>query len=210
MSTRRVHLILGLGNPGKEYAATYHNVGFLAVERLKNTITMTMTMARSGKERLFEWKEFCHSDRDSDCTVLARPLIFMNDSGRAVKQLLQKFKTKPEKILAIHDDSDIALGDYKLAYDRGAAGHNGVQSIINALGTKKFYRLRIGIRPTLRTSDVPNIKAAHLRTSDVQRLKAGDFVLKKITAAHKKILADVLTRAFQELTNDQQLTTNDF
>jgi len=92
----------------------------------------------------------------------------MNESGKAVKEAVKYFRAKPEEILIIHDDSDIELGKYKISFGRGSAGHQGVESIIKSLGTKNFWRLRIGIRRT-------------------KRKKAGEFVLKKITPADKLV-----------------------
>ena len=109
--------------------------------------------------------------------------VFMNQSGRFTKEAMKKKNFKPENLLVIHDDSDIYLGKYKLSFGRNAAGHKGVQDIINQLKTKDFWRLRIGIR----------------NPKEKIRLKAEALVLKKISASHKKILKEVFTQAAQEL-----------
>lgn len=103
--------------------------------------------------------------------VWIKSLVFMNESGLAIKQAAEHFNVEPKKILVIHDDSDLYVGKFKLSFNRGSAGHKGAESVIKSLGTKAFWRLRIGIRP----------RAA-------QRKKAGDFVLKKINSAQRKIL----------------------
>ncbi|MEK7114725.1 MAG: aminoacyl-tRNA hydrolase, partial [Patescibacteria group bacterium] len=113
-------LIIGLGNPGKEYEKTYHNAGFLFVDYLINS-QLPITNYK-----------------------LLKTDVYMNQSGNFVKKTLKKYKIKPEEILIVHDDSDIELGKYKISFGRGSAGHNGVQSIIDALKTKNFWRLRIG------------------------------------------------------------------
>ncbi len=130
----RYKIIIGLGNPLKEYFGTYHNVGFMALDSLT-------TGKKFKKHGSFEYVK-------SGGTVFVKPLTFMNESGIAVAEALRFFKSKPKDMLLIHDESDIRLGEHKLSCDSGSAGHNGVKSIISSLGTQEFCRLRIGIRPS--------------------------------------------------------------
>src|SRR3989344_4086907 len=119
-------LIIGLGNPDSKYKNTYHNVGHLFIEYLNNyPLTPNPYTLKSD--------------------------VYMKESGKFVKKAMKKDGIKPEALLVAHDDSDIEIGNYKLSFDRGPAGHHGIESIINALGTKKFWRLRIGIRPPQKT-----------------------------------------------------------
>jgi len=138
---KNIKLVVGLGNPGDKYKDTYHNVGFMLVDfLLKNA-------PENEFGELPKWesaKSFRYIKTGN--LILAKPDTFMNNSGSSIKELLRYFKLKPEEILVIHDDADIALGEYKFLFGRGSAGHKGVDSIINLLGTKDFYRLRIGIR----------------------------------------------------------------
>lgn len=167
-------LIIGLGNPGKEYERTCHNVGFLAVDFL---ITLSLRAKRSNLKNI-EIATVAHSDLAM--TPLLKTDVFMNQSGNFVKEALKKYKAKPEEILIIHDDSDIELGKYKISFNRGSAGHRGIQSIIDALGTKNFRRLRIGIgRRLTRTS------------RGLIRTKAIDLVLKKIGKKDLKVFEKV-------------------
>ena len=145
----KIKLIIGLGNPGKEFENTYHNAGALFVNYLKK----------------FKSSVIGHKLLVSDS--------YMNLSGRFVKRVLKKYKTKPGELLLIHDDSDIPLSKYKFSFGRGSAGHKGVESAINALGTENFWRLRIGIRP---------------KAGPPRRVKAGDLVLKKISPKDLKTL----------------------
>ena len=110
--------------------------------------------------------------------------VFMNQSGKFVKEALKKHKIKPENLLVVHDDSDIELGCYKLSFGRNSAGHRGVQNIIDQLKTKNFWRLRIGIRP----------HSALRATPSKPRPTADELVLKHITPANGK----KLERAFKE------------
>lgn len=118
-----VKIIIGLGNPDKEYANTYHNVGFLFIDYLL---------------------------KNPPIIKLLKSDVFMNESGKFVAKTLKKTNVKPEEILIVHDDSDIEIGKYKISFGRGSAGHNGVESVIKSLKTKNFWRLRIGIRPHIR------------------------------------------------------------
>lgn len=169
-------IIIGLGNPGKDYEKTYHNVGFLAVDFLaKNLSNSPPDFGGQAKSKNFKFIE-------SDGYIFIKPLTFMNDSGKAVLTVIRYFKAKPEEILVIHDDSDINLGKYKISFGRGSAGHRGVQSIIESLGTKNFWRLRLGIRKKSR-----------------RKTKAADLVLKKIDKKDFKLLDKVFQKSETDL-----------
>ncbi len=150
----QIALIIGLGNPEKEYAGTYHNVGADFIAYLRETDAFSAPANR-----------------------LLTPDTFMNETGEFVRRTLIKTKVKPEGLLIVHDDSDIALGKIKYAFGRGAAGHKGVVSIITALKTKNFWRLRIGIR------------------GHTNRSKAGAFVLRKISTENKIMLRNSFKEA---------------
>lgn len=139
-----ITLIVGLGNPGPRYARTYHNAGFMAVDYLAKTLGQKPLIFK--KRPLFEYAK-------ANSLILVRPRTFMNDSGGAVRAAVRYFfkgksgNTKIfDQLLVIHDDSDIPTAKTKLAFGRSAAGHRGVSSIIQILGTKNFWRFRIGIR----------------------------------------------------------------
>jgi len=176
-------VVVGLGNPGKEYEETYHNVGYLALEKIVSELSpapdnsFTNTNQWENHKKVFEYI-------DGGDVVFVRPLTFMNESGKAVREALKKFNAKKDALIVIHDDSDLTLGNIKTSFARGAAGHKGVQSIIDALGTNEFQRIRIGIRPP----------------AEKRRQKAGEFALKKITAVHKKILKEVWNDVLRALT----------
>ena len=133
-------LIIGLGNPGKEYESTRHNAGFLFLDTLKVSWEFPafvpekkfMSLASAGM-------------KNGEKTLLVKPETFMNRSGEAVTALVNFFKLGPTDITVVHDDLDLPFGTWKIATDSGAAGHNGVTDIIGRLGTKEFRRIRIGI-----------------------------------------------------------------
>lgn len=134
-------LIIGLGNPGEKYKTTPHNAGFLAVEALAIKIDPSATFS-TQKNLHAEVTSVHHNGKK---IILAKPTTFMNESGIAVQALMNYYKLEIQDVLVLHDEADIALGTFRDSTDRGAAGHNGIKSIIQHLGTKNFRRIRIGI-----------------------------------------------------------------
>ncbi|MBI5348283.1 MAG: aminoacyl-tRNA hydrolase [Chloroflexi bacterium] len=131
-------LIVGLGNPGREYAFNRHNVGFMAVDRLAKKHGTAFTR-RQGKALITTLNVDAHP------LVLAKPQTFMNLSGDAVASLLHFYDVPLENFLVCFDDLDLPVGTIRLRPQGGSAGQNGVQSIIEKLGTQNFPRLRLGI-----------------------------------------------------------------
>ena len=174
-------LIIGLGNPDKEYEKTFHNVGFLFADFLNEK-------ARS------EWKKSKKFEYFKDGkVVIIKSSVFMNESGKAVSEAVKYFSQKSaaesEQILIVHDDADIELGKYKLQFNRSSAGHKGVESIIHTLKTQKFWRLRIGISGA-KTGLLAKLKG---------KKKAGDLVLKKIPNEDLKKLDGVFEKSSREI-----------
>jgi PTH1 family peptidyl-tRNA hydrolase len=130
-------LIVGLGNPGKKYEGTRHNIGRLVVEQLAREMTNGQWLMVKKLKSLVINHQLLF--------VLAKPVVFMNESGRAVKRLLKHFKIEPANLWAIHDDIDLPLGRIKIQVGGGAAGHHGVESIIKEIGSEDFVRFRLGI-----------------------------------------------------------------
>ncbi|MGN1062483.1 MAG: aminoacyl-tRNA hydrolase [Candidatus Scatosoma sp.] len=134
-----MYLIVGLGNPEKKYEKTFHNMGYLA--------------AADAAERLgakFKKKE-CESSVaeayvNGEKTIIARPLTYMNNSGRAVKQLAAKYKVPPQQVVVIYDDYDIPKGKIRIRPEGSAGTHNGMRSVIGETGWTNFPRIRVGIR----------------------------------------------------------------
>jgi len=134
-------LIVGLGNPGIEYQFTPHNLGFLTLDRLANerglSIRNRQCQALTGRTTIGTHR-----------VVLAKPETFMNLSGLAVRQLVERLGIRPEAdLLVIYDELDLPMGTIRIRERGRSAGHNGMKSIIAALGTEEFLRLRIGIAP---------------------------------------------------------------
>src|SRR3989339_742295 len=126
--------IIGLRNPGKKYSRTRHNIGFTILDSF-------------AEKRSLKWKEFKDNEiiSDDNSFLLIKPMLFMNLSGSAVSPLVKKYNPDCEDILVIHDDLDIDFERINVKKSGSSGGHNGVQSIIDLLGTKELDRLRIGI-----------------------------------------------------------------
>ncbi len=134
-------LIVGLGNPGEKYIGVRHNLGFAVLDELARKLNLVdWSKEEKFKSELIKTPEL----------ILAKPQTYMNNSGLAVSAVAEYFKIRPEDIIIIHDELDLPLGKIKVRLGGAAAGHHGVESIINILKTDKFIRVRLGIG-TLRT-----------------------------------------------------------
>ena len=131
------HLVVGLGNPGPRYRDTRHNLGRRAVELIADEL---------GGSWRSRWNGRVSELRDSDGRLgLLVPETFMNESGRSVAPALRFYKLPPERLVVVHDELDLELGDVRAKQGGGLAGHNGLRSLAEALGTQDFLRVRIGI-----------------------------------------------------------------
>lgn len=178
-------LLIGLGNPDKKYENTRHNAGFMLIDKI---------------QKIWEFPDFefnkkfnaeiSKNNLEEKEILLVKPQTYMNLSGVSVKAILDFYKLTPDDIIVIHDDVDIPLGKYKIAVDSSSAGHNGVQNIIDQLGTQKFRRIRIGVGQSV-------------GEALVCRLNAHDFVLEKFTASEletiEKISEDILEEIYKLL-----------
>lgn len=171
-------MIIGLGNPGEKYKNTRHNVGFVVVDRLR---TMAYGDANWEMEPKFE-AVVCRLKKVG--VLLAKPTTFMNGSGRSVKKLMQFYKVSPSDLYVVNDDLDILLGSFKIQKGKGPRQHNGVESVNEALGTRQYWHVRVGIEN--RPASVP------LGGTSARRGK--EYVLGDFTEEEGKIIADVTDR----------------
>jgi PTH1 family peptidyl-tRNA hydrolase len=130
-------LVVGLGNPGREYAGNRHNVGHMAVDELARRHGGAWRAKFSG--------QIADVRIDGHKVALLKPETFMNESGRSVKAAAAFFKVEPDAILVVHDESDLESGRLQLRLGGGLAGHNGLRSVAQQLGTPEFMRLRVGV-----------------------------------------------------------------
>ena len=131
-------LIIGLGNPGKDYRLTRHNVGFRVVDRLAREQGIQLKKRRSGAQ-------VGEGRVGREKVILAKPLTYMNKSGVAVKRLVKALGVPLDHLVVVHDDLDLACGRMKIKEKGGHGGHKGVQSIIEQLGSTDFLRVKVGI-----------------------------------------------------------------
>ncbi len=171
-------LIVGLGNPGPDYASSLHNVGFMCLNYFarQHSIRFDRKQAesRTGSGRL-----------DDIEIMVARPHTFMNQSGQAVSRLVKKYKVKLDDLLIVHDDLDLPLGKIRIRPGGSSAGHKGIESIIQELGSEDFPRLRVGIGRPISTEGLPEDRNADIIT----------YLLSELPTQVKRAINQVLPRA---------------
>lgn len=147
-----MYLIIGLGNPGKEYEGTRHNIG--------REIVMTFVKKRGFGDFSFDKKAnglVTQGKIEKERIIAALPETFMNKSGDAVKELAKSYKLKAKSCFVIHDDVDLPVGRIKISFARSSAGHKGAESVMRALKTNEFWRIRIGIGTIKKTKEAMDI-----------------------------------------------------
>jgi len=162
-----VYLVTGLGNPGRSYAKTRHNAGFMLVDRMAEEAGQVFEPA--GKHSLT-----CTVQRNQEDIVLAKPQTYMNLSGNSVRELLESYPVTLPKVLIVFDDLALPFGTIRIRRSGGSSGNQGMESVIEALGTNQIPRLRIGIG------------------SDSPPRDCSDFVLAPFSRAELKALDEIL------------------
>ena len=176
-----VKLIVGLGNPGIEYQFTPHNVGFLAVDRIASErgVEIRNRQCRALTARI---------QVGNEPVLLAKPETYMNLSGVSVRELVAEYEAKPEAdLIVIQDELDFPLGTLRIHTRRSSAGHNGIESIIGALGTQDFLRIRIGVAPERKVEDGQSYLLSPFRKAE---LAVVDGMLDTAAEAVMAILTD--------------------
>lgn len=172
-------MIVGLGNPGNEYAGTRHNVGWMLVDALAEHLGINEWRSRE-KGMVAEGRI------GSEKILLVKPLTYMNNSGECVGPLMRWYKLEPEDIMAAHDDMDIPIGTIRIRKKGSAGGHNGIKSLLSYIGSENFGRLRIGIgRPQPGWSVINHVLA---KFNDQEQEKIGDAIKQLIPAVECMVL----------------------
>ena len=171
-----LYLIVGLGNPGAEYARTRHNAGFRVVDRLAGRWQAKWALDDAFASRLAK------VEREGRKLMLCQPQTYMNQSGEAVGRLTEYFRVAPDRMLVVVDDADLPLGEIRLRPQGSSGGHHGLESIEQHLGSREYARLRVGIG----------------RTSSAGREITG-HVLGRFGAAESELLEKVLDRAADQI-----------
>jgi len=166
VSDSDVWLVVGLGNPGPTYANTRHNVGYLVTDELARRMGSSFRAHKSGRAEVVEGR-LAPPGAPAPRVVLARPRSYMNEVGGPVKALTTFYKVPTDRVVAIHDELDIAFGTLRVKLGGGDNGHNGLKSMRSSLGSGDFYRVRAGIgRPPGRQDPADFVLSAY---SSVER-----------------------------------------
>lgn len=187
----KIRLIVGLGNPGETYEKTRHNTGFIFTEEIRRAYDLPKW---EMKPKFFA--EISEGKIGKTKAILARPQTMMNNSGKAVFAVAKFLKIKPEEILVIHDDADLPLSAAKLSRNKSAGGHRGVASVIRALKTENFSRLRIGIQPSVKKhQDAMKLILGKFKPGEEKVLKK---IVKKAVAAAETAVNESPDKAMSE------------
>ena len=154
-------LIVGLGNPGFRYRNTRHNAGFMYVDAI----------AESAGLKFHKDKKFNAEVAEGNALILVKPLTFMNNSGQAVRSIKDYYNIEDHAVVVAHDDSDIEFGNYKIQKGRGSAGHRGINSINEHLGTLDYERIRIGVRTPGNTQKAETFVLKRFNKNEREQLK---------------------------------------
>lgn len=182
-------LITGLGNPGKQYANTRHNTGFLFVDALREKFLFQDTLFPTPwrLEETFDSDIAFIKHGSVIVAILQKPQTYMNNSGEAVSKIIKKFDINPESdLILVHDDLDIQIGEFKIQVGKSPLGHNGVVDVEKKLGTKNFKRIRIGVEN---------------RESE-NRINGMDYVLMRFSKEERTLVDEAIEEAIQGILSD--------
>jgi PTH1 family peptidyl-tRNA hydrolase len=190
-----VKLIVGLGNPGDEYRLTPHNMGFLVVDRIasEHRVEIRNRQCRALTARI---------QVGDEQVLLAKPETFMNLSGLSVRELVAEYEAKPETdLIVVQDELDFPLGTLRIHTRRSSAGHNGIESIIDSLGTQDFLRVRIGVAPERKVQDGQSYLLSPFRKAE---LAVVDGMLDTAADAVKAILSEGAAAAMNRFNRKEE------
>jgi PTH1 family peptidyl-tRNA hydrolase len=182
-------LIVGLGNPGEKFSQTRHNLGFMTVDQLaKEMLSLVQTKWQENKKFDVQFINI------SSQNILIKPQTMMNASGFAAAKMANFYHVEPKNIWVIHDDADLPLGKIKIRLGGGSAGHRGINSIIEQLGTDKFVRFRLGIGRAQIKKDrlLEKYVLQNFNSSETSKIRQ---MIKKATAAIRLALSEDLEKA---------------
>lgn len=174
---QKIRMIAGLGNPGEEYAQTRHNAGFKAIDELARQANVTYWKNQAGAEVASIKVNDAEAEDGKREVILVKPQSYMNTSGGPISKLCAQYKVNVEELLVIHDELDIPAGNVRIKVGGGHAGHNGLRSIIDKMGSRDFSRVRVGI------GNPPG------------RMPVADFVLKQLRSREAEDFDETTVRA---------------
>ncbi len=174
-----MYMIVGLGNPGPEYAKTHHNVGFMAIEAIKKAGSFPLLDRSKLQARL------CKGKLNGEEVLLVRPMTYMNNSGAAVRAVMDFYKITPDHVVIIYDDIDLETGAVRIREKGSAGSHNGMKSVVSHLNTTEFPRIRIGVGGKPEGWDLVDYVLSRFSPEDQVRI---DEAVKTVTEACKTIV----------------------
>lgn len=174
---QKIRMVAGLGNPGDEYAQTRHNAGFKAIDELARQANVTYWKNQAGAEVASIQVNDAEAEGGKREVILVKPQSYMNTSGGPISKLCAQYKVSVEELLVIHDELDIPAGDVRIKVGGGHAGHNGLRSIMDKMGSRDFSRVRVGI------GNPPG------------RMPVADFVLKQLRSREAEDFDETTFRA---------------
>ena len=190
-----MYIIVGLGNPGREYIATKHNVGFDGVTRISDDYNISLNVKKH--------KAICGGGFiGGEKVLLAQPQTFMNLSGESVRAIVDFYKVDPQDIIVIYDDVDLDVGQLRIRRGSGAGGHNGIKSIIKHLGSQDFPRIRVGIGKKPSEWDLADYVLSKFSDGENKIIRQA---LKNVSDATKVIVNDGITEAMNIYNRKQDL-----
>jgi peptidyl-tRNA hydrolase, PTH1 family len=195
-----VKLIVGLGNPGIEYQFTPHNMGFLAVDRIAEQCGVRV----NNRHCRAQTARACIGETE---VVLAKPETFMNLSGQSVRELVDEYQALPEQdLVLLYDELDLPFGTLRIRLRGRSAGHNGVESVIGALGTQEFLRIRMGVGPDYPVGDGAKYVLSQFKKAQYPVV---DQVLDAAAEAVKIVLAEGVQAAMNRFNRKAEEATSD-
>lgn len=191
-------LIVGLGNPGKEYDNTRHNIGFMIIDNYINSNAWKKLNGTAINSSISWQKKFNASytivNVEQEKVIFVKPETFMNLSGNSILEFVHFYKIAPKDILIIHDDLDLPIGKFRIKTNSSSGGHNGIKSIIECLGTNSFARLKVGISKTS-NGDIKNYVLGHFNKEEHE-------ILDKLYPTFNNIINDFLKKDITKIMND--------
>ncbi len=180
-----MYIIIGLGNPTREYEATRHNIGFDIITRISDDYHIPLDFK---KHKAICGKGFIEGEK----VVLAKPQTYMNLSGESVRELVDFYKVTPQEIIVIYDDISLEVGQLRLRKQGSAGGHNGIKSILNHLGTQEFPRIKVGVGDKPKGWDLADYVLSRFSEDDQPIIRDS---MKKASEAVKTIIKDGMESA---------------
>lgn len=187
-STKKMFIIVGLGNPTREYEGTRHNIGFDVITQIAEDYNITLDMK---KHKAICGKGYIEGEK----VILAKPQTYMNLSGESVRELMDFYKVSEEEVIVIYDDISLDVGQLRIRPKGSAGGHNGIKSIINHLGTDVFLRIKVGVGDKPKGYDLADYVLGHFKKEELDAVKDS---VKKASMATKCIITTGINDAMNQ------------